>query len=415
LPSTATMPIVPAPSNAQSPPSPVTDLEPVNSPNAFSTAPKPAAASQAAPAPTRPVATPQPQASPLPARAAAAPAPQPVAPAPVSAAANPFADFDATAAPTSAPVAPRSSPKSETPDDDGLHKRKKRDREERDDRDARDDREERNEKSARSGHPRGGAKSGGVLTLILLIVVGVYALIATAAATYGLFFKTAEKLDTGHPLSTIPDNFGEFEPATRKKVTQYRFPVDGELPAAQRGTLGDKITVGQVEVQPLKIEKRRLELIKEGTDGKTTVREWSAARALVLTMTIKNNSDVNIFPMDPAFTRRSSGSNDKPITRLVVDKQTTFTGGHITWPLNGPFKRHMEVQQANDYVALTPGMSREYVVFTDARNDIVKAVETASGPLQWRVQVRRDPITYRGKEIPVTAIIGVDFRASDVH
>ena len=34
-------------------------------------------------------------------------------------------------------------------------------------------------------------------------------------AVYGLLFKSGEKLDPGHPLSTIPDNFGEFDPATR--------------------------------------------------------------------------------------------------------------------------------------------------------------------------------------------------------
>ena len=34
--------------------------------------------------------------------------------------------------------------------------------------------------------------------------------------------------------------------------------------------------------------------------------------------------------------------------------------------------------------------------------------------LLWRVQVRRGRIDFDGKDVPVTAIIGVEFRAADV-
>ena len=74
----------------------------------------------------------------------------------------------------------------------------------------------------------------------MIAVGGFYALLATVVAIYGLFFKSGDKLETGHPLSNLPDNFGEFEPATRKKVTMYRFNVDGDLPPDQRTGLGGK-------------------------------------------------------------------------------------------------------------------------------------------------------------------------------
>ena len=40
---------------------------------------------------------------------------------------------------------------------------------------------------------------------------------------------------------------------------------------------------------------------------------------------------------------------------------------------------------------------------------------SAKEPLQWRVEVRRGPVVLRGKDVPVTAVVGVDFKASDVQ
>jgi len=247
--------------------------------------------------------------------------------------------------------------------------------------------------------------------LILLILVGGYALLATGLAAYGLFFKSGDSVEPGHPLSTVPDNFGEFDPATRKKVSLYKFKVDGELGSAQRGKIGDKITVGDLVIQPEEIVKRPLRIETEGKDGEKIAR--NAGIALVMRMMIKNNSDLSIYPMDPAFTRKTKG-DDRPITRIVLNKQTVFAGGAITWPFGDKVKRSMEHQQANDYEPLRPGESREYVVFTDTDRKIIEAVGKSKETMQWRVQVRRSPIKYRGKEVPVTAIIGVDFTASEI-
>jgi hypothetical protein len=190
--------------------------------------------------------------------------------------------------------------------------------------------------------------------------------------------------------------------------------VDGELPPAQRTHLGGKVTIGQVEVQPVRIEKRELVVETESTRGEKR-RERSRVPAFVMTLSIKNaSSDLTLFPMDPAFTRRAKDP-DRPITRLVVNKSTVFAGGYIDWPLeSNRIKKRFEQQQANDAIPLKPGETREYVVFTDAKSDIVREVEGAKDTMQWRVQVRRGPITFRGKEVPVTAVVGVDFKASDI-
>jgi hypothetical protein len=317
---------------------------------------------------------------------------------------NPFADFDAQ---DDAPPGPATGPKPTVPDDEPEPpKRPKRKRE-------RAEPEEAEEKPPRPGRSKEPAKRG-VSPVVLLLVAG-YALVATALAAYGLFFKSSGGPDTGHPLSTIPDNFGQFDPAMRKKVTQYTFPVDGELPAAQRAKIGEKLAIDDLEIQPLRIEKRRLEIRTESADGAETATAWSNGKALVLTLHIKNTSpDLSLFPMDPAFTRQATRA-DQPITRLVVNKTSVFAGGAIPWPFGEKVRRKLDVQQQNDYVALKPGEAREYVVFTDARPEVVNAVEAAKGEMEWRVQVRRGPVEYRGKEVPVTAVIGVEFTSADVH
>lgn len=216
-------------------------------------------------------------------------------------------------------------------------------------------------------------------------------------------------------FSAIPDEFGEYNLDLPRKVVPYSFPVDGELPPELRTTLGKTVTVGQLEVKPLSIVRRRL--LAETTGLK---REVNATKdsALVLTIEIRNVSNSTFCPMDPAFVRKADeATGDFPITRVVVDKKRVFAGGFVSWPKNtdpGRLKWVIETQQLNDAVPLSPGESREYVVITDATPQIVSAVMGAREPVQWRVQVRREPIEVNGKKVSVTAVFGVDFKPTDV-
>jgi hypothetical protein len=253
-----------------------------------------------------------------------------------------------------------------------------------------------------------------ILKVALLCVAG-YAAVMTLVAIYGLFFKSGEKLDPGHPLSTIPDSFGEFDPVSRKKVSQYKFPVDGKLPETQVAGLGGKIEIGQLAIEPVKIESRKLNVIIENSREKKT--DTSLARrgeSLVMQLRITNTSnEFPIFPMDPALTRKARVDDEKPATRLIVGNQT-FYGGAIVWPFPSNLTRRYEEQQEKDNIPLKPGETREYVVFTDSEQKILKAVKDSNDPLLWRVQVRRGLIEFKGKDVPVTAIIGVEFKAVDV-
>ena len=268
----------------------------------------------------------------------------------------------------------------------------------------------RERKPARDRAAAGGSGSRFKIACFILIP---YALLMTGLAVYGLFIKTP-KVDTGHPLSTIPDNFGEFPPAERKKFSQLGFPVDGALPPELKVALGEKIPVGQIEVEPVKVEARKLRVTREGK-GKGNRAEVPLGEALVLTLKVRNTSDdLTIYPLDPAFNRKvQAGAKGQCATGLVVGKQT-FWGGAIAWPFGERVAREYEEAQANDATPLKPGESREYVVFTDAKKDVVKAALDAPGELKWRVQVRRGLIPYLGKDVPVTAIVEVGFNPSDV-
>ncbi|AWM38901.1 hypothetical protein GobsT_28700 [Gemmata obscuriglobus] len=342
----------------------------------------------------KPAPPPAPAAPPSPPKSTPAPPPAPALD-------NPFALLSAIQSAAKTPaLAPAVEERLETGEDEPAQTKKRKERD-----------EEPEERPMRATSGRAGGGAGGAKTVLLVVLAG-YAFIATVAAVYGLFFRSGTP--AGHPLSTIPDTFGEFDPVSRKKVTQATFPVDGPLPPELRAGLGNTISIGQLEVQPTKVEKRKLAIRVAGTDDREAERTMYPGPALVMTLDIKNTSpDLPILPMDPAFTRREAAS-DQPITRLVTSKRA-FYGGEIEWPWPKGVKRKIEVQQGNDAIPLRPGESREYVVFTAAGADLIRTAEAEKGPLQWRVQLRRGLIEYKGKEVPVTAVIGVDFQAADIR
>ncbi|MFM8272378.1 MAG: hypothetical protein ACKODX_08580 [Gemmata sp.] len=332
---------------------------------------------------------------------APAPQPKPVAtqpPAYPPACSNPFADFEPEPVPAPVPMAPAKPVVVMAPVQEPPRAR------------VQEPDEEPAKKPARGQRVRSNS-GGGAGKTILLVLLAAYGFVATLLAVYGLFFKSGS--DDVNPLSTVPDNFGEFDPVSRKKVSQYKFRTDSELPAAQRATLGAKVVIGQIEVRPMRVEKRQLHLSMEGTDEREKKQFSRTQPALVMTLDIKNNGDLPIFPMDPAFTRRASGA-DKPLTRLVIGPKV-YAGGEIEWPLPSRFKKKIEQQQANDSRPLLPGHAQEYVVFTEGNAELVRAAETSKELLQWRVQVRRGLVDYKGKEVPVTAVIGVDFKGSEIQ
>jgi hypothetical protein len=241
-------------------------------------------------------------------------------------------------------------------------------------------------------------------------ILAPYALIVTILAIYGLFLKSG--VPAGHPLANLPDTIGEFGPAEKRKSGKLRIP-EGDIPADQKVALGSKLEIGQLEIEPLAVNQRKLRIFAEGRTGAKQQTELTTSPALVMTMRIRNTSDdLTLHPLDPAFNRRTTG-DEKIGTGLVVGK-AAFWGGAISWPFSERVKRMYEEAQEADVTPLKPGESREYVVFSAASSRVVSAVKNASDPILWRVQVRRGRIDFDGKDVPVTAIIGVEFHSSDV-
>ncbi len=248
----------------------------------------------------------------------------------------------------------------------------------------------------------------------VLFGLAAYSFVITLLALYGWFVRSENGSNTNHPLSTIPDGFGEFDPVSRKKVTQLRFRVDGELPPELRVRLGGQLELGQLLIEPLGVGQRALEIVREGTHENDRVIRKTESDALVLSVRITNRSpDLAIFPLDPAFLRKST-TTDRPLTRLVIEKET-FYGGAIAWPYAARLKKEYESAQAKDFEPLKPGEVRNYVVFTDADPAVLISANRTIKPLSWRVQVRRGLINHEGREVPVTAIIGVEFQSGDIR
>jgi hypothetical protein len=249
---------------------------------------------------------------------------------------------------------------------------------------------------------------------LLIYALASYAVIATVLAIYGFVFRSSTRPEPGHPLSTIPDTFGEFDPAARRKVSQLKLDFDAPLPAGQQVALGRKLQIGQLEVEPVSVEKRPLTIVKEGKARGDIQRRVTKFGALVLHLRVTNTSaDSPIYPLDPAFTR-SAKMDDRPAMRLAIGRQLLY-GGAIPWPFGESVRREYEEAQAQDDKPLKPGETRDYVVFTNEDSSLAQVIKKAGEPLVWRVQVRRGVIEFRGKDVPVSAIIGIEFNPSDIR
>lgn len=389
------------------PPPPIVPFQPPAAVPAPPVANQPPPGAYPAPAPADPFAGFV--AAPIP--AAVAPVPVPVAPPPAAVPANPWAGFDQVPTPRAMPPAPPATRRGSEPepipaamiDDEPVEPR----------RGSRDRRPERDTRRAQSerGRPRDGS-GGGAAALIKVgfFLLIPYALLMTVLAVYGLFIREGGRVPDGHPLSLIPDGRGEFPPADRKKVGKLGVALDGPLPPELRAELGKTVTVGAVEVEPVSVAVRKLSVVTEPEKGKAPAPRQTDV-AVVLTMKVKNlSADLTFHPLDPAFNRKEAAT-DSPPTALVVGK-STYAGGPISWPFGKGVKRAYEAAQLDDDKPLAPGESRSYAVIS--RPDAVRAVRGARDTIVWRVQVRRGLVEYRGREVPVTALVGVEFKASDV-
>jgi hypothetical protein len=189
------------------------------------------------------------------------------------------------------------------------------------------------------------------------------------------------------------------------------------------------LTIGDLEVTPLRVEKRRIVFRYEGRDQV----EPASEDCLALVLRFRNKStDVYFRPLDRFFARcwkpNKAGSEVSPFTVLVLGRHmkgtVKFYGGPVSWKGSAGrgerFREPVEkVEGQNFDQVLKPGEEMTTFVCTDPEDHVLGALENYRGPLLWRVQVRRGLVkwhTARGieREDSATAVIGVEFDSSDV-
>src|SRR5262249_34741126 len=100
------------------------------------------------------------------------------------------------------------------------------------------------------------------------------------------------------------------------------------------------------------------------------------------------------------------------------DKQ--FYGSSSDWyPLGRSARlkqnRSWVVGRKDEAVFLKPGETLETFVSTDGRDPRVVGALAADEPLLYRVHLRVGLVEHRGREVPATAVIGVEVRREDIR
>jgi len=251
-----------------------------------------------------------------------------------------------------------------------------------------------------------------------------YSVMATAILILVLVrMKTAGPL---HPLEYIPDVDGDNPGVKRTKI---RFNHDKErtqevVPAHLRTKIGVAIRVGELEVTPLAVEKVTVSVLVSGFSKS----EPCKGDSLVLRLKLKNVSkDQTFSPLDYYFNRKwkekSRNSYPPPFTLVqfgTEKPEKSFFGGPANWlplALAGSKKSQSPretVEDENLDKTLEPGDEMTAFLCTDGDDSSAQEILNHQGAMLWRLQVRRGLVPVGAKEIPATAVIGVEFGAIEV-
>lgn len=241
----------------------------------------------------------------------------------------------------------------------------------------------------------------------LVPVLAVYAVLATAVAIWGVLRGG----DAGHPLSNIPDLFGEYDKADRKRVSHLPKP-DDPLPPELKVALGSTRRIGDLEIEPLGVEEMKLTRVTTYDRGKEATQPL-ANPTLVLRVKLTNHSNVTFYPVDPAFQRKAQFTEPAVAGVYVGDKER-YLGSPVPWPFAKGVKRVYVTGQEGDDRPLKPGESHEYLIAAADDARLTKAVQSAAGPVMWKLHLRRGTTRYRFTDVSVSTLVGVEFAPDQV-
>jgi hypothetical protein len=253
-------------------------------------------------------------------------------------------------------------------------------------------------------------KSRPWLLPLLFIPLISYSILATIAAT--LLYM--EKQRQVHPLEAIPVQ-GENKGASHTKTSSFKWPDPAQsLPDKLKVELGQSIRIGDLEVIPEKVERRQIQY--ESTI-KNASQDATQFDVLALVLRLRNISkDVVFKPMDPYFTRQWRPKNGglMPYTFLSMGDQTVY-GGPLS--LQEMHDHHLEIVDQNLNQELRPSEEMTTFVCTNPEDPVERILKQRKDkePLIWRVQVRRGLVQVHNREIPATAVIGVQFSQENIQ
>lgn len=229
-----------------------------------------------------------------------------------------------------------------------------------------------------------------------------------------------------NPFETMPD-VGD-DPGVRKGkkaslLTDRYKPELARLPLPESlcTTLGKPLRVGDLQVTPNRVERKRVSVIVEAAKPEPCKHD-----SLVLYLNFRNLSAEYAFaPLDNYFDRYWRPGSDliPPLTLLEVGDKRYYGGPAHWYPRGDPSNRREWIKGRRDQAdLLQPGEEKEMFVCTDGDDDNAAAVlfgeqpgEEYHGPFLWRVRVRRGLMRFQDKDYPATAVIGVRFTESDIH
>jgi hypothetical protein len=252
-----------------------------------------------------------------------------------------------------------------------------------------------------------GMRTGLFVALVLIPLIS-YSILATIAVVI-LYLRPAAQ----HPLEMLPDIEGELKGAKRQKqgtVSIERVSPDSDLPDKLRVALGQSIRLGDLEVVPQKIELTQIKILRPGLGPQRGIDS-----SLVLHLRMRNASRGVVFsPVDPYFDRRWKRLSDgsKPYTFLELGSRRLY-GGAVSWkPGQAPEER--ESVEGQVYKVLEPGEELTTFVCTDPEDHVRRHLRDHLDTLLWRIHLRRGLVQVGDREVPATAVIGVQFSDRDI-
>jgi hypothetical protein len=212
----------------------------------------------------------------------------------------------------------------------------------------------------------------------------------------------------------LPDLEGEQKGAGRggkRGSLQFKMPdPEQPLPAELRVPLGKTLALGDLEVTPERVERR----VPAWVIGRT--EQPFPEDVLVVRLRLRNRSrDDSFYPLDRYFFREvSKAGGGRPYTYLEMGDHK-FPGGPLNIARKNEFIKGQDVGKE-----LKPGEEMTTFVCTNPAQHAIKALDGYSGPLLWRVQLRRGLVKWTtrdgvDREDPATTVVGIEFSADDVQ